>query len=101
MRLQRLQTIGEFIARTEAAFPGQNTIVVGWEPIIGELSPASPRHNHYVYSLSGAEAEELNRQGQGIAYTSEVIRSFNYRTQKIDLVSYGARNVRLLLTGAP
>lgn len=101
-RLQNLQSIERFVQMTEKALPGRNTVVVGgWEPIIGELPIAVGTHNRYVYLLSAAEAEALIQQGEGLAYASDTVRVFNIRAARVDLTSYGARNVRQILLGRP
>lgn len=99
-RVQAIRDVNRFVTATEAALPGGNTIVVGsWEPIISMLHPES--HNKYVYLLSQDQAEQLVAMNQPIAYTSEIIRQFNYRATGLDLASVGARDIRAMLLGKP
>lgn len=101
-RLKTLQDVGRFVALTDDALPGENTVVVGaWAPIISELFAENCGHNRYVYLLSRNDLEELIQERRGIAYSGNVIREFNSRVHGVDLASYGARNVRQILLGQP
>ncbi len=101
-RLRTLHDVERFVSLPEIALPGDNSVVVGgWEPIISELQLGRRGHNGYVYSLDRLQLKRLVQSGQGIAYSSEVIRAFNTRVTGVDLRLFGARNLREMLVGQP
>ena len=95
-RVQNLIDIRDFLRITESV-PGNNIFVVGAsEPEIAVLAPHLQKgRNHYVYLMNATEAKAALDSGRSL-YCLPVIRAFNYQVNGVDLVKYGAVDLRRL-----
>jgi hypothetical protein len=96
-RLQNLANMRDFLGLTESV-PGNNTFVVGAsEPEIAVLTPRLRNgRNRYVYLMNAAEAKAAIDNGRHLYYLP-ALRRFNYEATGVDLVEYGARDLRCVL----
>jgi hypothetical protein len=95
-RERSIADVQRFVQFAESALPGENLIVVGgWQPLISALTPHV--HNHYIYLATAAELHRALERGWRIAYTSRVIRDFNYAARGVNLDAFAAIDLQRLL----
>jgi len=95
-RVQNLIDIRDFLQITESV-PGNNIFVVGAsEPEIAVLAPHLQKgRNQYVYLMNAAEAKAAVDSGRSL-YCLPANRALNYQANGVDLVKYGAVDLRRL-----